>query len=61
MRSEEKAGTHYQLYDMTGRLVLTGQFQRLSEQFDISHLSKGVYNCVALRSGNQKTLKFLKE
>jgi hypothetical protein len=58
---QQNAGNSYYISNLTGKVVEQGQFQELSKQIDVSHLSNGVYNLTLVSSNNEKeTVKLIK-
>lgn len=51
---------YYQIYNLQGKLVLTGQINTLNESVNITHLSTGVYSIQLLGSKNYVS-KFMRQ
>jgi hypothetical protein len=52
---------NYQIFDLTGKLILTGQATSQNTNIDVSHLQKGVY-MIKITSNQYQTIKqFVKE
>lgn len=56
--SDEMLDQSFKILDQTGRIVLTGKLEKLTNQLDVSHLHKGLYHVYI---DETVSLKFVKE